>query len=537
MSAKASHGSGALHAQMQEEKVGLLRKVAPVHSGLLRRRTRFIKASHFFEIRSSVLLLYKSRRKQGSPAPGFFESLFSKSGDVDSMDSEIIQAASSRGQWDAAFDMSGAKVKALSPDEKTGTSFPFLITFDGVFVLSVSVIDACDKDSPQRSLFLTASTAESRAEWLHHCKRAARTLSRADFEPLKTVGKGQWGKVFLVRKTSGPVAGRAAADPGLVTGVDNVELLALKEVQLGSNTNISHVQNERLIMQAVPPHQFVVGMLYAFRTPRFLYYALDFMNGGDLFRHWRKHRNRRTEMAPFYASEVLLALEHLHKHCVIYRDLKPENVLLDSQGHIRLADLGLAKVLKSKVDRTSSFCGTEAYLAPEMILRLPYGASVDFWQYGCFVYELYAGRSPFWLPRKPRKFIRENILNGVFAYPSVVPEPAKGITGALLQVTEARRLGCGKDFAAWDDVKANDFFANTDWEALSMKKTTPPVLPSDPGKDMVNNFDDDFTNQTVFWGNDVDANGASPVFYEGELEGFSFIRDNFNDQAEEKPRV
>lgn len=81
-----------------------------------------------------------------------------------------------------------------------------------------------------------------------------------------------------------------------------------------------------------------------------------------------------------------------------------------------------------------SFCGTEAYLAPEMILRLPYSASVDFWQYGCFVYELYAGRSPFWLPRKPRKFIRENILNGVFAYPSVVPEPAKGITGALLQV-------------------------------------------------------------------------------------------------------
>lgn len=70
-----------------------------------------------------------------------------------------------------------------------------------------------------------------------------------------------------------------------------------------------------------------------------------------------------------------------------------------------------------------------------MILRLPYGASVDFWQYGCFVYELYAGRSPFWLPRKPRKFIRENILNGVFAYPSVVPEAAKGITGALLQVT------------------------------------------------------------------------------------------------------
>lgn len=101
-----------------------------------------------------------------------------------------------------------------------------------------------------------------------------------------------------------------------------------------------------------------------------------------------------------------------------------------------------------------SFCGTEAYLAPEMILRLPYGASVDFWQYGCFVYELYAGRSPFWLPRKPRKFIRENILNGVFAYPSVVPEPAKGITGALLQVSytvrgHIPRITETSDLLAW----------------------------------------------------------------------------------------
>lgn len=81
---------------------------------------------------------------------------------MDAIDSEIVQAASRRGQWDAAFDLSGAKVEPLSPDEKTGTSFPFRITFEGVFVLSVSVIDACDKDSPQRSLYLTANTAESR---------------------------------------------------------------------------------------------------------------------------------------------------------------------------------------------------------------------------------------------------------------------------------------------------------------------------------------------------------------------------------------
>lgn len=150
---------GFPHGQGQEEKVGLLRKVAPVHQGVLRRRTRFFKAVHFFEIRSSVLLLYKSSKRNVNP--GFFESLFAKSGEGDVIDSEIIQAASARGQWDAAFDVSGSKVTALSSDEKAGI-FAFRITFEGIFVLSVSVIDACDKDSPQRSLYLTASSAESR---------------------------------------------------------------------------------------------------------------------------------------------------------------------------------------------------------------------------------------------------------------------------------------------------------------------------------------------------------------------------------------
>lgn len=159
MSAKALGGEGAMHGHFQGEKVGLLRKVTPVHAGPLRRRTRFFKALQYFEIRSSVLLLYKSQQRSSSP--GFLESLFSKSVEGDIIDSEIVQAASSQGQWDAAFDLSGAKVTVLASDEKVG-SYPFRITFEGIFVLSVSVIDSCDKDSPQRSLYLMAPTAESR---------------------------------------------------------------------------------------------------------------------------------------------------------------------------------------------------------------------------------------------------------------------------------------------------------------------------------------------------------------------------------------
>lgn len=157
----ATHAQ-AQHAQAQEDKVGLLQKVAPVHAGPLRRRTRFLRALHYFEIRSCVLLLYKSRKRNANP--GFLESFFSKSGETDAIDSEIVQAASTQGKWNAAFDMSGANVVALSPDEKGG-SFPFRITFEGIFILSVSVIDACDKDSPQRSLYLAAPSAESRCVW------------------------------------------------------------------------------------------------------------------------------------------------------------------------------------------------------------------------------------------------------------------------------------------------------------------------------------------------------------------------------------
>ncbi|CAN0051760.1 unnamed protein product [Choristocarpus tenellus] len=94
----------------------------------------------------------------------------------------------------------------------------------------------------------------------------------------------------------------------------------------------------------------------------------------------------------------------------------------------------------------------------------------------------------------------------------------------MIQVTDARRLGCGPENQGWESVKKDGFFANTDWEELAQKKTVPPVLPDDPGKDLVNNFDEDFTSQTVFWGNDLDMNGDSPVFFEGELEGFNFIR-------------
>ncbi|CAM9437044.1 unnamed protein product, partial [Phaeothamnion confervicola] len=526
----------------------LLRRVAPVHRGALRRRTRFTRAwrsdGDSFEIRSNMLLLYKSRK---SSSIGFLDSIFSKISD-DGTGSGIAGGSSGgsggterenttghlhASGWDAVFDLSGAVI-ATAPHSEKDRTYPFKIVFGTSGGGSIDG-GGGSSDKDVRSLHLCADSEQSRAKWVHCLERAAKCVSRADFELLRTIGRGQWGTVFLARKTGAAAAiGTVCGTLGGVSGGGDGGVVALKEVQLSPNTNISHVQNERLIMEAVPPHEFIMGMQFAFRSGRYLYYALDFMNGGDLFRHWRRHRDRRAEMAPFYVAEVLLALQHLHAHGVIYRDLKPENVLLDAQGHVKLADLGLAKILPRENGRTTSFCGTEAYLAPEMILRLPYNVSVDYWQFGCFLFELYAGRSPFWLPRKPRKFIRENILNGSFTFPTVVPDHARPLVTALLQVNDTQRIGYGGEGGAgWNDVRADVFFANMDWEALAHRRLTPPILPEDPGPDLVNNFDEDFTNLDVAYGVDDPAAAAAAgaggpagaaVPYDEELLGFAFVR-------------
>jgi len=118
---------------------------------------------------------------------------------------------------------------------------------------------------------------------------------------------------------------------------------------------------------------------YAFQTPEKLYFVIDFLNGGELFYHLRREQRFSEERAKFYAAEILLALECLHKNNIIYRDLKPENVLLDSKGHIKLTDFGLSKIKEKNDELTFTFCGTPEYLAPEIIIGEGYGKEIDFW--------------------------------------------------------------------------------------------------------------------------------------------------------------
>ena len=232
--------------------------------------------------------------------------------------------------------------------------------------------------------------------------------------------------------------------------------------------DLEHTLAERNVLALVntQEHPFVLGLKFAFHTPAKLYYVLNFCNGGDLYYLLSRCRRFREGQAQFYAGEVLCALRHLHALGVIYRDLKPENVLLDGEGHVKLADFGLSK--ESATAQT--FCGTPVYLAPEIWLRQTYGFEVDWWSLGCVLYEMVSGLPPFW--GETIKDVYQKVLSGApqAELPSVTAE-CQACIQQLLARDASLRLGSNGNGA---DVMAHAFFAGLSWSDLLARRVRPP---------------------------------------------------------------
>jgi len=288
-------------------------------------------------------------------------------------------------------------------------------------------------------------------------------------------------------------------------GAQQRKFYAVKEVQLNSRRTVRRVKEERMVMARLELHPFIVQLHYALRRGQHVYFVMDFMPGGDLYTVMRNYQISKTGVL-LYISCIALALKHCHSQRVVHRDLKPENVLLGADGHVKLADFGLARVLEQGSSGTRSVCGTEVYTAPEMLARQePYAFSVDYWQFGCFIYELFCGHSPFYPFTEEAKIcVRQTIAAGSFCFPEEggLPSSARSIIYALLTVDFKSRLGFDPDALTgdqpekgWRQVMCHRIFDKVDWATVLERRVQPPVRNVVPGRDVLQNFDDQFVYQ------------------------------------------
>lgn len=214
-------------------------------------------------------------------------------------------------------------------------------------------------------------------------------------------------------------------------------------------------------------HPFIVALRYAFQTKAKLYMVFDFISGGELFQHLKNVEYFPEERARFYAAEILLALEFLHKKHIIYRDLKPENVLLDTEGHVKITDFGLAKDIKD--GKTNTFCGTDEYLAPEIILNEPYNESVDYWALGVLIFEMLTGWPP-WQDQNRKGLFEKIVKQPVELIHKNISESAADLIKKMLAKRVADRIKP-------EDLKKHKFFACIDFNKLYKKNIKPPFKP------------------------------------------------------------
>lgn len=282
-----------------------------------------------------------------------------------------------------------------------------------------------------------------------------------DFEILKVIDKGSFGKVFLVQVKA--------------TG----KLYAMKRIRkdiLIEKGQIENTYNERDILLKTD-HPFLLGMDYVFQNDFRIYFFLEFIRGGNMYQNLFKVKRFTEDQTKFYAAQLVLAIGVLHKHKIVHRDLKPENVLLQEDGYIKLADFGLAKFLTGPSQSTATFCGTPEYLAPEIIKSNSHSYGVDWWTLGVLTYELVTGRPPFF--NQNHKKLGSLIVKGSIIFPDPVKhkiqmsEDVKTFISSLLHKDPKLRLGVNGP----EEIMAHPWFEGFDFPSLLRKEMRAPYKP------------------------------------------------------------
>jgi len=328
-----------------------------------------------------------------------------------------------------------------------------------------------------------------------------------DFDILKVLGRGAFGKVMLVEMKK------------------NKQVYAMKSLhkeEIIDKDQIEHTKTERFVLER-SKSPFLVNLVYAFQTPDKIFFVMTFMKGGELFQHLRANKRFDEKRAKFYAAQILLGIEYLHDMGVIYRDLKPENVLMDEEGHVCLTDFGMAKEVKEG-ELTRSFVGTPEYLAPEVIAGKGHGKPVDWWALGILVFEMLIGMPPFYSrdQNHQQMFITITKKEVDFGTRIKISPEAKSLILNLLKKNPNERLGT----KGVQEIKDHPWFDDIDWNKMSEKKLPPPFKPKVKNDRDVNNFDDEFTSEQPC--NSVIPNGNTALVkkHQKEFQDFTYIPKN-----------
>jgi len=295
-----------------------------------------------------------------------------------------------------------------------------------------------------------------------------------DFEFLKVIGRGSFGKVMQVR----------------YKGDKKVYAMKiLRKKAIVARNQVEHTKSERKILQALQ-HPFLMKLRFAFQTEAKLYFVLDYYRGGELFFHLKKRRKFVEAEAMIFVAEVAMALGHLHHLDIIYRDLKPENILLHDSGHICLTDFGLSKDLDPSRPEAHTFCGTPEYLAPEIISHKGHSFAVDWWSLGILLYELTVGIPPFYSSNVNEMY--QKIQQDTVKFPSTLSEPCRNLIIKLLDRDPKKRMGSNGDV---EEIQKHSFFRKLDWEKLYKMEVEPPYKPKVQGDEDTSNFSKEFTRE------------------------------------------
>lgn len=293
----------------------------------------------------------------------------------------------------------------------------------------------------------------------------AHKLNLSDFEVLQTLGTGSFGRVRLGKEKS---TGQYFA----LKVLKKAEILRLKQVD--------HVMSELSILRQIK-HPFVVNLHGYTQDNRYLYLVLEYVSGGELFTYLRGVGRLENDHARLYAAQITTIFEYLHSKNIIYRDLKPENLLIAADGYLRLTDFGFAKVVEG---RTYTLCGTPEYLAPEILLNKGHGKPVDWWTLGIIIYEMLAGIDPF--SDEDPMAIYQKILKGKIKFTRHFDKNAKSLVKHLLVADLSKRYGNLRGGVG--DIKGHRWFHGMEWARLLLKQLPTCYRPTVRSASDTSNF-------------------------------------------------